>query len=202
MDIKLEVQEHQFPNFGYILARLPDEYLLELRKISNSIQADPTAWAGKEANAGLAGHLKQEYNIELSHDFQLFLEGVAKGYRQSTTPNKDITTKLISTWINMQRKYEFNPPHRHEGRISFVIWVNIPYDLEEELSYFPNARDKRTSQFEFIYQSTTGAICSQFLPISKEWEGTICMFPADMLHMVNPFYTSDGIRVSVSGNLQ
>jgi len=37
--------------------------------------------------------------------------------------------------------------------------------------------------------------------LDKSWEGTIIVFPAKMLHCVYPFYTSDGTRISLSGNV-
>ena len=33
---------------------------------------------------------------------------------------------------NFQRQYEFNPPHDHDGKLSFVIYLSIPDKLKEE----------------------------------------------------------------------
>ena len=29
--------------------------------------------------------------------------------------------ELITTWVNRQKKNEFNPPHTHDGHLSFVL---------------------------------------------------------------------------------
>ena len=35
-------------------------------------------------------------------------------------------------WVNYQKKYEFNPLHDHSGMFSFVIWMKIPYEHDNE----------------------------------------------------------------------
>ena len=53
------------------------------------------------------------------------------------------------------KKHEFNPLHNHDGIYSFVIFVNIPYDLTEEENYFADVSIKeskseiQTSKFNF-----------------------------------------------------
>ena len=47
-----------------------------------------------------------------------------------------------------------------------------------------------------------GRITPAMVPVDKTYEGTIVMFPSEMLHAVYPFYTSDDYRISVSGNLR
>ena len=39
------------------------------------------------------------------------------------------------------------------------------------------------------------------LPIDKNWEGYMIMFPANLQHCVYPFYTSDETRISFAGNI-
>ena len=39
---------------------------------------------------------------------------------------------LESFWANYQYKHEFNPVHDHGGAFSFVIWMKIPYDCEDQ----------------------------------------------------------------------
>ena len=36
---------------------------------------------------------------------------------------------LTALWANFQRQYEFNPPHDHDGKLSFVIYLSIPDKL-------------------------------------------------------------------------
>ena len=39
---------------------------------------------------------------------------------------------LSALWCNFQRQYEFNPPHDHDGKLSFVIYLSIPDELKKE----------------------------------------------------------------------
>ena len=39
---------------------------------------------------------------------------------------------LTALWCNFQRQHEFNPPHDHDGKLSFVIYLSIPDKLKEE----------------------------------------------------------------------
>ena len=39
---------------------------------------------------------------------------------------------LTALWCNFQRQYEFNPPHDHDGKLSFVIYLSIPDKLKKE----------------------------------------------------------------------
>ena len=39
---------------------------------------------------------------------------------------------LTSLWINHQKCNEFNPPHDHDGKLSFVTYLSIPEELKKE----------------------------------------------------------------------
>lgn len=113
-----------------------------------------------------------------------------------------------NVWVNFQKKYEYNPPHCHNGDISFVTWLRIPYDLNEEKTV-PNLKKldfHNVSKFVFIYPDVTpnvskqGHIGSTSLLIDKSWVGKCIFFPSHLIHSVTPFYTSDDYRISVSGN--
>ena len=39
---------------------------------------------------------------------------------------------LSALWINYQKQNEFNPPHDHDGKLSFVIYLKIPEELKKE----------------------------------------------------------------------
>ncbi|BCU96073.1 MAG: hypothetical protein CM15mV11_1480 [Caudoviricetes sp.] len=42
---------------------------------------------------------------------------------------------------------------------------------------------------------------AKHIPLDKNYEWKMVLFPSRMYHGVNPFYTSDEYRVSISGNL-
>ena len=39
---------------------------------------------------------------------------------------------MSAMWINYQKQYDFNPPHDHDGKLSFVIYLSIPEKLKKE----------------------------------------------------------------------
>lgn len=114
----------------------------------------------------------------------------------------DTQLDLERMWVNIQRKGEFLPLHRHSGLYSFCIWVDVPFDMKHEHENIPNVEliKNRSGMFEFVYTDCLGKIKSYGLPVDRSWEGKICVFPADLHHTVYPFYSSDGIRISIAGN--
>ena len=58
-------------------------------------------------------------------------------------------------WVNYQKQYEFNPCHDHTGVYSFVIWLKIPVEFDDQNrdcdSNFPVR-----SAFQFHYQNILG----------------------------------------------
>ena len=117
---------------------------------------------------------------------------------------KNCEISISSTWVNFQKKYEFNPPHYHTGVLSWIIFVNIPYDLEEENKVFPKiGGDSSTSRLSFLTLNPheVGCINHVRLNVDKSYEGKIVVFPSTQQHQVFPFYTSDDYRITVSGNV-
>ena len=39
---------------------------------------------------------------------------------------------LSALWINYQKPNDFNPPHDHDGKLSFVIYCSIPDEIKKE----------------------------------------------------------------------
>lgn len=113
--------------------------------------------------------------------------------------------KLMNGWVNLQKKHEYNPMHKHSGLLSFVVWHKIPYLKEDEINR-EGGRYKRERQIDlsgdfcFVHHDGKG-IGSKCLPVDNSWEGTIALFPSDLHHCVYPFYTSDEYRVTFSGNI-
>lgn len=110
---------------------------------------------------------------------------------------------LGSLWINFQQSGEFNPIHKHPGVYSFVIWVELPFTHEDEKTFGPgnSSNGNKGGCFEFVYTNVWGQLMSHMIPADKSYEGKIILFPSRFNHVVYPFYTSQGYRISISGNL-
>ena len=161
-------------------------------------------------NHSLAGQITKEYEITKSLPLlNPFLEEMGRAYQKEwdyypkENPNNNKLT-VESVWVNMQKKLEVNPLHNHDGTLSFVAWLHVPFKLEDERN-MPNCKNSRTvelaSTFQFVYTTALGTIANCPMFVESGWEAKIIMFPAKLLHMVYPFQTSDDYRISIAGNL-
>ena len=184
-----------------------------------------------KANDTLAGHIENQFFYdEWPEDFEKYLISKvisdddlleqAKGHfptkfrifhdtyheidSKKLRDNAD-TLKIKGLWINKQKKYEFNPLHKHTGVFSFIIPLQIPFDLNEEDKVFTVGKvekSPKTSRLEFFkYEYENNELIGHCLNMDKSYIGKILIFPSSLYHMVYPFFTSDGIRITVSGNI-
>ena len=103
-------------------------------------------------------------------------------------------------WVNYQKQTEFNPSHTHTGVYSFVIWLKIPIEHEEQNKDIISNMKLRSS-FQFSYTDILGRISQFNYDLNKSWEGIMLFFPSQLEHQVYPFYNCDDYRISISGNI-
>ena len=103
---------------------------------------------------------------------------------------------LSALWINYQQPGDFNPPHDHDGKLSFVVYCSMPKELKKEHEDY-KGKSCGPGGIQFIYgNGPRDAITyMSFLPE----EGDMFIFPAWLKHWVAP-YKSDCTRITVSGN--
>ena len=203
-------------NLRFTESKMPDYLYNKLTAEIEILSQD-----SEKFNHKLQGHIKEEYSLNhIKENFESWLLSLAKvwtddhpGYLdefEEVSKSNSHKLYLDNLWVNKQRKHEFNPIHYHSGVLSFVIWIKIPYNLNDETNYFPlisgtTDKDKTnfyTSKFCFVYTDVLGQIKQLPVPVDKSFEGTILMFPSNLQHTVYPFYTSDDYRISVSGNIR
>jgi hypothetical protein len=208
-----ENQINTFSNLGFSLVKLTDDEIapikLEVKKIENSFEG------ATKHNQRLAGNIKKEFLLSESkeHISKLLLPLVAayNSYNGNWVTKTVASTgkfhpvkkiALENVWVNFQKKYEFNPPHSHDGLLSFVIWIKIPFLMEEELKNSPGAESNTNIPgcFNFHYTDILGDLMHCPIYADKKMENHLLMFPAKLNHSVSPFYTSDEYRISVAGN--
>ena len=155
----------------------------------------------------LAGHVKRQvkYNDETTDWFYKQVSPILDTYRHGHLEyhgleKREVQIAYDDLWVNFMRPGDFNPLHTHGGDYSFVVFVDVPEELEKEIKEFEGTGTKPGYlQFEYGVQArppwaTTGhAILPQ--------RGDMYIFPALLQHWVLP-YKSDCTRVSVSGNLR
>ena len=201
--------EHiNLPNIGFTQGIIPTEIYQALNKEIVDIYNDDSNTM--KMNTALAGQITKEYQITKSLSLlNPFLEEMGRGYQKNwnyypkENPNNNELT-VESVWVNMQKKLEVNPLHNHDGTLSFVAWLYVPFKLEDERN-MENCKNSRTmeltSTFQFVYSTALGTIANCPMFVERGWEGRIVMFPSKLLHIVYPFQTTDEYRISIAGNL-
>jgi len=155
----------------------------------------------REKLAGILDH-ETGYNDESKKKILPMLSSYLGVYDQAyqryvNKPYKKMPEYVLSAlWINHQKPNEFNPPHDHDGALSFVIYLEIPEALKKEHAEY-KGKSCGPGGIQFIYgNGPRDAITyMSFMPE----EGDMYIFPAWLKHWVAP-YKSDCTRVSVSGN--
>ena len=161
-------------NYGIIEIDLSESILDYLWKISNKSKNKKECLKNS-----LAGNISNSYSVEDENNYfyNEVLEPVLKIYSNSfkghhpiighpynrdcfvkeidCDNNFNIKFKLETFWVNYQNKHEFNPIQNHSGVYSFVIWLKIPYDYEDQckLPQFKGTKkiDLKPGCFEFRY---------------------------------------------------
>ena len=158
------------------------------------------------AHNHLAGHFNTEYYFT-REDKGYFLEQTSKywdEYLKSAEQHfprfKANHLHLESLWINYMGPNNFNPVHAHSADLSFVLYLDVPKELEVENEKFKNNdTGGGPGAISFLWgegSSRDVIISNTKLPKTGEF----FIFPTHLRHMVYPF-KSDVTRVSMSGNL-
>lgn len=208
---------------GYVKCNVPQDVLKAVKDEINELINSNFSTA-KRANGHLAGIIEKEYKLFSSVNIlNKFFELIIPGYWEAVGEKQYASEKYIinagEVWVNLQEKYEMNPIHTHSGILSFVLYINIPYSLEIERRQpqydrqgiehslkgpnfkflFPKAINNNYKTF--LGPAASTAISNHTICVDKSWEGKMTIFPAYLPHTVTPFYSCDGLRISVAGNL-
>ena len=191
-----------FPNQHYYEGKLTDQELKDLTVAVNKI------WESENkipVNEQLAGHIDHEFLLTTSGR-KILLPRIYEGARKLCKSDgvRDREWYCDSVWVNFQKKYEVNPCHIHSGQYSFVLWLNIPFNYEDETNRKEvknSTQAHQASTFTIPYTSITGNIRLEHFFLDKKDNGRFIIFPSNLAHFVYPFYTSDDHRISISGNL-
>jgi hypothetical protein len=169
----------------------------------------------KNQQQKLAGNIEEEwslydavplfenYILSLINKHEIHLNFFESERKKFINKNNIPSLKLMDFWVNFQKKHEFNPMHSHSGLFSFIIFVKIPYELQDELKKGPGkfSNANFASCLQFYVANSTGRISDITVFVDKSYEGGIYFFNAETMHSVYPFYTSDEYRITVSGNI-
>lgn len=198
-----------FGHDGYLFVKFDEDDLRLIKKDILTIQNNFDR-AEKVKNE-LAGNLQREYELpdksrQKLHEIVFpYIDEYNKHFSwhlDTGLLDNHLPYDIGKPWVNFQKKHEFNPLHKHAGMYSFVLWIQIPYLMEDEMDS-PSVVDsntKRPGSFEFAYTATMGQIKTHPIMADKKLENHMIIFPSTMMHCVYPFYTSDDYRISIAGN--
>ena len=198
-------------NIGWLQAKLSEDEMNHLWKcIKNGGDNFKDRLAGNNAASTL---IKDEgdsfFNNVLSkltaNYCEIYPEYIKKNACNSfNVVDKPVPLVLKSLWVNYQKQHEFNPLHDHTGLFSFVVWMKIPTDWEDqkEIPFAKNSNSPGAiSSFQFIYNNILGETMQHTITMNSKIEGEIVFFPAALCHQVYPFYNCEEERISISGNI-
>jgi len=197
------------PTFGWIEIQLDDTLLAHLWNCVN-VSGDKT-----DAKGSLIGQINSSYFIEDIDSIlwnNLVVQCVDVYQKTWGCPHispiakktdKDFILYLEKMWVNYQNKHEYNPLHNHNGVYSFVIWMNLPteHDDQAKIDNAVDASMSWNSDFAMHYNDSLGRLRTFKYEMGKQWEGKMLFFPSAMHHEVYPFYECDEQRVTISGNV-
>ena len=129
--------------------------------------------------------------------FELYADALQK-WTGDDSINFKQEYELDALWANFQGPGDFNPPHDHDGSLSWVIYLDIPEVLKFENSKY-KGRSAGPGGVTFIYGD--GPRESVTHHSSFPAAGDMYIFPAWLKHWVFPF-KSQCTRISVSGNVR
>ena len=104
--------------------------------------------------------------------------------------------RLNSLWINIMGPGDFNPPHIHDGDLSFVLYLKVPKELKEENERYTGKSDGPGNIWLQFGEDLTWAANNK--SVFPE-ENMMLLFSARLRHVVYP-YKSNVERISISGN--
>ena len=144
-------------------------------------------------NDKLVGALNQQSSLVATEGLEDYLVHTSQNiwhtffqtcpYQGEFNPNY---LELRELWVNYQKPGQYNPYHCHHGVVSFVIFVDIPYGVEERKDF--------ASDGGFQLES-------RLINVDRSWNGQVLMFPASTNHAVYPYHSTDKERITVAGNL-
>ena len=196
------MQSIQFPNLGYVRNSVPESAITQLTQWIDSIDESTTT-----INHSHVGTIAREYEIT-SEPVKAELSNILAPMVQQYVNDMHFTIQpravgLTTAWCNLQQSGEYFAAHTHTGLFSFALWIRVPFTQADERAW-REARGKsgrETASFQFHYTDALGRITPNVLEVDSSWEREIVVFPGEMMHSVTPYYSTDDVRIVVSGNI-
>ena len=186
-----------------ILASIDQEFIDILLKKGNESRQKKLDYRSK-----LAGMIDNEYYLAENLDewfilrflnyINAYIDGVTK-HLQQPFKSPPVSWALSALWINYQQAKEYNPPHHHDGDLSFVMYLQVPDEIRKENVEMKGVhRNIGPGMINFSHGEEMPFCITQSSKMPEV--GDLYIFPAWLTHYVHAF-KSDVERISVSGNI-
>ena len=192
----------QFPNLGYVKEHITNQQIPHLLEWIDAID-DQT----QTINHSHVGVIECEYEIVddlAKQELSTVLGPMVQQYCTDMHFSVEQRPMALTTaWCNLQQSGEYFAAHTHAGVFSFALWLTVPFTQADERAW-REARGKsgrETASFTFHYTDALGRITPNVLEVDSSWENTVVVFPGEMMHSVTPYYSTDALRIVVSGNI-
>lgn len=156
----------------------------------------------KNVRAELAGLIENEHSIDVKKIFPIifpYIKSYFEAYRENYSNNfTGNTIKLVKSWVNYMKKGEHNPIHTHSDDLSFIICIQVPKKLEQEINEAIGQTEPGLINFIYgLNENKNNINRHRFIPTV----GDFFIFPSSLHHYVNSFQC-EGERITVSGNIK
>ena len=124
--------------------------------------------------------------------------------------NKKFTNLIVSTGATYDDEIQKAAQILKSKSFTFLHCITIyPTPLKDInlnrikflKKFTKNVGNPCASDFQFSYSDTDGSSCHYTYAMDPEWEGYMLLFPSRLEHCVFPYYISDDVRISISGNV-
>ena len=189
--------ELKLNNLGIFISEIPHDLLNKIKIECLNLSNKEKMISGLTSKKVADHYYLEDINKELFYFLSIWVNKYIKKYdylKYYKILNNNAKICFQKPWFNIQKKEEFIPNHKHDGILSYSIWIQLPF-LKN------NKNRKFESCFEFQYQNILGATDNYLIPLDKSYEGKFVLFPSMLQHCVYPFFDNDETRISVSGNI-
>ena len=174
----------------------------------NCVKLADDVWARKDRidwSHELVGHMKHQYYVPHSelekyglHNFfmQCFYWYLITASEEIEKKKEDLIIELEAFWINYQEEGEYNPLHNHgQATMSGAIHLREPeYERPKDRKHNSDGNLSIVNHSPILYG------LDKYLMGVKPTPRGMYIWPASLLHMVNPFQ-GKGQRVSMAYNV-
>jgi len=158
----------------------------------------------------LAGHITSQLRLKDINNWfwNDTCVPLVEQYKDSYGAQPRGSVSLQHMWVNFQNKHEFSPVHAHDGYLSFVIFMQIPYDWKTPI-FDCKPEERSAGNFEALYLDVDGIrpdtekdrIYTYTYHLDSSAEGLMVAFPSHTPHLVYPFYNCEEERITIAGNI-